>query len=73
MNAELSEINGYLCLGSLQPIEDNRAQSTIKSPLDGSIYSKEFEGKLCPTSELCMLGEEVVGLNIMIEKPHGGA
>lgn len=69
----MSEINGYLCLGSLQPIEDNRAQNTIKSPLDGSIYSKEYEGKLCPTSELLTLGEEVVGLNIKIEKPTGGA
>ena len=71
MNAELSEINGYLCAGSLAPIEDNRAQNTIKSPLDGAIYSKDFAGKLCPTSELVILGEECVGLNIKIDKPQG--
>ena len=27
---------------------------------------KENAGKLCPTSELCMLGEEVVGMNLFL-------
>lgn len=66
LNTELSEINGYLCLASLEPFDDNRAMATIKSPLCGSIYGKEHAGKVCPTSELCMLGEEVVGLTLMV-------
>jgi hypothetical protein len=66
MNVELQEINGYLCLYSLQPLEDNRIQNIIKSPLCGSIVSKEHKGKLCPTSELCILGEEVIGLNVKL-------
>ena len=66
LNAELTEINGYMCLASLEPFDDNRAMATIKSPLCGSIYGKEHAGKLCPTSELCLLGEEVVGLTLRV-------
>ena len=65
LNAELTEINGFLCLASLEPFDDNSAMKTIKSPLCGSVFGKEHAGKLCPTSELCMLGEEVVGLNLV--------
>mmetsp|Transcript_21578 Transcript_21578/g.15783 ORF Transcript_21578/g.15783 Transcript_21578/m.15783 type:complete len:130 (+) Transcript_21578:3055-3444(+) len=49
LNFELSEVNGYLCLGSLLPLEDNRAQSIVKCPLDASVYSKKFSGKICET------------------------
>ncbi len=37
-NIELQEANGYLCLGDLAPLEDNRSVSTVRCPLDGSIY-----------------------------------
>jgi len=47
LNVDLSEINGYLCLGSLTPLEDNRAMSIVKCPLDNSIYSKSFSGSVC--------------------------
>ena len=49
----------------MEPFEDNRSVATIKSPLCGSIYGKQYAGKLCPTSELCLLGEEVVGLSLI--------
>jgi len=64
---EINEISGYLCLGSLTPLDDSRAQNTIKCPLCSSIFSKEFHGKICNTCNLTTLGEEVMGLNIMVE------
>jgi hypothetical protein len=66
LNVEISEISGYLCIGSLKPIDDNRASNTLKCPLDGSIFTKEFSGQPCSTCELCTLGEDVMGLNLMI-------
>ena len=68
LNVELQEVCGYLCLGSLRPLQDNRTQSTLKCPLCASIASKDQTGQLCQTCELCTLGEDVVGLNIMVEK-----
>lgn len=47
LNVELSEISGYLCLGSLKPLEDNKVTSTIKCPLCASMYSKTYTGTVC--------------------------
>lgn len=68
LNVELAEICGYLCTGSLRPLQDNRTQATVKCPLCGSIAAKDQTGKVCQTCELCTLGEDVVGLNIMVEQ-----
>jgi hypothetical protein len=67
LNVELKEINGYLDAGSLEPLEDNRSVNTVRCPLDGSIYSKQFAGEVCMTCALCKLGEDAVGLNILLE------
>ena len=67
LNVELREINGYLDSGSLTPLEDNRSVSTVRCPLDGSIYSKSFAGSVCLNCGLCKLGEDAVGLNILFE------
>ena len=66
LNVEIQEITGYLCSGSLKPMEDNRVTSTVKCPLCGSVFSKEYEGKVCNTCELTTLGEEVMGLNLVV-------
>lgn len=74
LNVELTEINGYLCMNTLKPLEDNRAQSIFRCPLCQSACSKasiqaEGAAALCKTCMLCPLGEEVIGLNIKIDKP----
>lgn len=71
LNIELQEVNGYLCSGTLKPLQDNRAQNTLKCPLCTSVSSKECSGKLCMTCQLCTLGQEVMGLNIIVEKLNG--
>lgn len=73
LNVELQEINGYLCMSTLRPLEDARAQSTWKCPLCGSIVARaavqgQGDQQMCPTCLLCPLDEDVMGLNIKIEK-----
>lgn len=72
LNIDLKEINGYLDIGSLAPLEDNRAVSTVKCLLDGSIYSKQFSGQVCQTCMLSQLGEEAMGLKIVLENDMVG-
>ena len=67
LNVELKEINGYLDSGSLVPLEDNRSVSTVRCPLDGTIYSKQFAGEVCMNCALCKLGEDAAGLTILLE------
>lgn len=67
MNVELREINGYLCTGSLTLLEDNRSVNTVKCPLDGTIFAKSFAGSVCQTCLLCKLGQEAIGMNIVLE------
>lgn len=67
-SVQVSDITQYLCLGSLSQLEDNRSVSTVKCPLDGSVYSKAgYNGKVCETCQLCKLGADALGLNIMLE------
>ena len=33
-------MDGYLCAGSLEQLEDNRSVATVTCPLTGAIYSK---------------------------------
>ena len=40
LNVDLQEINGYLCINTLKPIDDNRAQNVFKCPLCASIVAK---------------------------------
>ena len=40
LNVDLQEINGYLCMNTLKPIDDTRAQNILKCPLCGSIVSR---------------------------------
>lgn len=67
LNIELKEINGYLDAGTLEPLEDNRSMNTVRCPLDGCIYSKQFIGKICQVCNLCKLGEDAIGLKIFLE------
>ena len=57
---------------TLKPIEDNRAQNILKGPLCGSIVARSsLEGPgphISPTCMLCPLDEDVMGLNIKIDK-----
>jgi len=64
---EVKEINGYLCNGSLTPLEDNRSVNTVRCPLDNSIYHKSWSGKVCETCQLCLLGQDAIGLTNYIE------
>jgi len=61
----MTGVTGFLCAGSLTLLEDNRSVATVKCPLDGSVYSKsQYLGQLCPTCQLCKLGDDVLGLSI---------
>lgn len=67
-SVQVSDITSYLCCGSLSQLEDNRSVNTVKCPLDGSVYSKaNYAGKVCETCQLCMLGADSMGLNILLE------
>jgi len=69
LNADLKNITGYFCAGDLVPLEDNRAIAVVKCPLDGSVFNKaKYNGKVCPVCGLCHLGEDVMGLNLMVEE-----
>jgi hypothetical protein len=70
LNIELKEINGYLCMGSLIPLEDSKSVNTVRCPLDGSIFHKSFAGKLCDTCNLCLLGQDCMGLTNLLEGSH---
>jgi coatomer protein complex subunit alpha (xenin) len=67
LNVELQRITEYLCLGSLSPLEDSRPTMVVKCPLCESVQSKTFEGQVCQTCELCVLGEDVVGLQLVVQ------
>ena len=58
-------VAGYLCAGTLAPLEDARSIATVKCPLTGAVYSKSaFDGQLCKTCELTTLGQDSLGLSI---------
>lgn len=64
----MTGVTGVLCAGSLTLLEDNRSVATLKCPLDGSVYNKsQYLGEVCSTCQLCKLGEDVLGLNILLE------
>mmetsp|Transcript_7397 Transcript_7397/g.12488 ORF Transcript_7397/g.12488 Transcript_7397/m.12488 type:complete len:230 (+) Transcript_7397:3090-3779(+) len=67
LNAEIKQITEYLCLGSLAPLETTNSSQVVKCPLCQSVQSKKFEGQVCLTCELCTLGEDVVGLQLLIK------
>lgn len=69
-NEQVKEVNdGYLCLGSLDRLEDNRSNAVVKCPLDGSVHAKaKFDNQVCQTCQLCLLGKDALGLNITIEQ-----
>lgn len=65
---ELQGINGYLCTGSLTPLEDSKSSATLRCPLDGTIYQKStYSGKVCETCQLCQLGVDAIGLTNIME------
>ena len=66
---QTKEINdGYLCLGTLDRLQDNRSTATLRCPLCGSIHDKaKFNNQLCQTCQLCRLGKDSLGLNIVID------
>lgn len=68
-SVQVTEImTGYLCAGSLKQLQDSRAIAAVRCPLCNSIFARaEFEGKLCSTCELCLLGQDSLGLNIKLE------
>lgn len=70
LNNELKEINGYLCTSKLTPLADSR--QVVKCPLDGSVYDKTQSGQLCDTCQLCLLGQDAMGLTNLIETLPAG-
>lgn len=71
LNVELAAagITGYICAGTLSPLQDSRTVAVVRCPLDGSVYQKgpDSLGKVCETCQLCRLGEDAVGLTNLIE------
>ena len=69
-------MQGYLCAGTLDFLEDNRGIATVRCPLCSSIYSSaQFKGLVCKTCEICTLGADSIGLCIQLEaggQPTGG-
>lgn len=64
----IREITAYLCCGDLVQLTDNRSVATVKCPLDGSTYAKsKFNESTCETCQLCKLGVDALGLNVMLE------
>lgn len=62
------EITSYLCCGSLAQLTDNRSVNTVKCPLDGSVYAKQaYNDTVCETCQLCKLGADAMGLNVLLE------
>lgn len=60
--------SGYLCLGSMTLLQDRRAVAAVQCPLDNSMFARaDWDGKTCPTCELCQLGQDSLGLNIKLE------
>lgn len=57
---QLDEAEGYLCASSLSPLKN--PTDCVKCPYDKSTHEKTYAGKLCPTCELCKIGEETIGL-----------
>ena len=65
-------MQGYLCSGTLDFLEDNRGISTVRCPLDGSVYSSQaFNGTICKTCGICTLGTDALGLCIQLEVGAG--
>lgn len=64
----VKDISEYLCLGALAPLEDNRSIATVRCPLCGSVHAKAngYEGKVCETCQLCRLGDDAMGLTILL-------
>lgn len=49
-------------------LEDNRSNAILRCPLDGSQFAKsKFENAVCLTCQLCRLGKDALGLNILLE------
>eukprot|EP01022_Parablepharisma_sp_SALTPOND_P015085 TRINITY_DN2102_c3_g2_i2.p1 TRINITY_DN2102_c3_g2~~TRINITY_DN2102_c3_g2_i2.p1 ORF type:complete len:1245 (-),score=113.50 TRINITY_DN2102_c3_g2_i2:5218-8952(-) len=59
---QIEEGKGYLCAITLKPLQN--ARNYIKCPYDMSTFEKGFEGKLCPTCEMCKIGTETIGLKL---------
>ncbi len=57
---QLDEAEGYLCATTLAPLKN--PADCVRCPYDKSTHEKTAAGKLCPTCELCKLGEETIGL-----------
>jgi len=57
---QLDEAEGYLDCSDLIPLKN--PADCIRCPFDKSTHEKSAAGKLCPTCELCKLGEETIGL-----------
>mmetsp|Transcript_33362 Transcript_33362/g.51157 ORF Transcript_33362/g.51157 Transcript_33362/m.51157 type:complete len:191 (-) Transcript_33362:46-618(-) len=64
LSVEMQEVSGYLCTGSLEPLDESKAR-ILKCPLCGSVHDSKFAGQPCFNCELCVLGEEVIGLNLV--------
>ena len=64
----MKDICSYLCAGALAPLEDNRSVSTVKCPLDGSVFAKSgYSGQVCETCQLTKLGEDTMGYSILVQ------
>jgi hypothetical protein len=60
---QLEEMEGYLNASTLTPLKN--PSDCSKCPYDHSCYEKADGGKLCSTCEMCKIGEETLGLNLL--------
>ena len=59
---EWSESKGHLCMSKLAILSD--PFHTIQCPFDSSTFDPGLMNSLCPTCELCSVGQNTLGLRL---------
>ncbi len=73
-SVSVKDISSYLCSGALAPLEDARSVATVKCALDGSVCGRGgFAGQVCETCQLCRLGEDALGVSMLVQGGEEGA
>ena len=57
---QLEEAEGYLCASNLAPLKN--PSDCVRCPYDKTTHEKAAAGKVCPTCEMCKVGEDTIGL-----------
>lgn len=62
--SKITEGSHYLCAMSLRPLKV--AGDSARCPYDWSTFDREWEGKVCPTCDMCRIGAQTVGLKLSV-------